>query len=330
MKTTYLKDTPVVTFTKPETDTKKARIAVLISEKSKGYASPEDQRMSDHYRYDDALLTEAFNKHNLIYEEVLWNDENVNWTDYDAILIRSTWDYHEGKLNQFLNTLKKIEDMGIPLFNSYETIKWNSKKTYLKDLVISGVPVIETMYATKTEMPNLETELLAKGWTECILKPAISAGAHKTFRVSNAKEAQNIYAASYDKDEMVMIQPFAQEIINEGEWSFVFLNGEYSHVVLKKPPYGDFRVQLFFGNQQEPESWMIESAKDIFKSVKNIIKETPLYIRIDTIKRAEKLYVMEIELIEPYLYLQTSDSAADKLVLPLKNKLESFKKLQLI
>lgn len=303
------------------------RIAILISARSKDYASPEDKRMSDHFLQDDILLEAAFKKHNLIYEEVIWDTPSIKWTDYDAVLIRSTWDYHEGKLHQFLNTLKSIENAGIPLFNSYKTIEWNCKKTYLKELMEIGIPIIDTLFATPGEMPNIEGLLVDRAWTKCILKPAVSAGANKTFKALTAPEAQSIYSKNYDADEIVLIQPFAEEIITDGEWSFVFLNGQYSHTVLKKPPIGDFRVQLFFGNQNKPEEWMIEAADGILKKVKAIINENPLYVRIDTIRRDGVLHLMEVELIEPYLYLQTSSDASDRLALSLKGKIATYQRL---
>lgn len=299
------------------------RIAVLISQRSKGYASPEDQRMSDHYLEDDAILAQTFKQYNLIYEEVIWDKPNINWTEYDGVLIRSTWDYHEGKLNQFLKTLKSIENAGIPLFNSYKTVYWNCKKTYLKELQEIGLPIIETLFVSKKDVSNIEPLLQEKKWKQYILKPAVSAGAHRTFKVSDSAQAQNIYLSQYDENETVLIQPFAEEIVNEGEWSFIFLNGQYSHSVLKKPPMDDFRVQLFFGNQDKAQVWMIEQASLIFKNLQMLIGEIPLYVRIDTINRNNRLHIMEVELIEPYLYLQTSADAAQKLTQALLKRINT-------
>lgn len=303
---------------------KNYRIAVLISAKSKDYASPEDNRMSDHYLHDDILLANSFFKHNLIYEEVIWSDSTINWSNYDGVLIRSTWDYHEGKLDLFLQTLKKIEEIGIPLFNSYKTVRWNCKKTYLQELLEVGIPIIDTLFVSPNENQTIESLLQEKGWTTCILKPAVSAGASNTFKAHSAQEAQNIYSKYYERDDIVLIQPFAEEIVNDGEWSFIFFNGQYSHTVLKRPPVGDFRVQLFFGNQNKPEKWMVDSAEQILKTVTAIIDENPLYVRVDTIRRDNELRVMEIELIEPYLYLQTSQDASDRFALSLKSRIRSY------
>lgn len=320
MESTSIKIIPSNIFEGSVDATKEARIAVLICSKSKSYINAKEKKNVDTFQYDDILLNKSFKEHNLIYDEVIWDDKSVCWTDYDVVLIRSTWDYHEGKLNQFLNTLEAIEKSGVALYNSYKTIKWNCQKTYLNDLSKRDVSVIDTIYTTRDELPNLETELISKGWTECILKPVISANAYKTFKAASPSEAQKIYNESYDIKEMVMIQPFANEI-KEGEWSFIFFNGEYSHAVLKKPAEGDFKVQIFIDPKDKPTDLMIKDAENILKNVEDCINEVPLYTRIDTIKRNNKLFVMEIELIEPYLFLQTSDTAAEKLTLSLKNRL---------
>jgi len=106
----------------------------------------------------------------------------------------------------------------------------------------------------------------------------------------------------------VMIQEFLEVIRIGGEWSFIFFDGHFSHAVLKKPQEGDFRVQDDFGGtvfRQEPGECLIKQAEAILR----VIDEVPLYARVDAIEIDEKLILMELELIEPVLFLEMNEEA---------------------
>jgi len=286
------------------------KIAVLISNDSSMFNDKE-------------YLTPLFALENLIYEEVIWNAHDINWQDYDAFIIRSTYDYinDQHTYDQFLKTLKRIEDLGIPLFNPYPVVHWNSKKNYLSDLASKGINIIETIITTPMQIKEIASIIQNNNWQECIVKPAISCGAHNTFRLT-AQEAQsfNLFA-HYQADESILIQPFAQEIIDDGEYSLVFFDKQFSHCMRSKPKSGDFRVQFIHGGilkKINPEPWMIEEARRIIDATG--FKKL-LYARVDVIKRNNKLYVMELELIEPYLYFSYHPEAAEILVKKIKQYL---------
>lgn len=209
------------------------KIAILIFSKS------------DQLCNDKQYLSPLFAQEDLIYEEVIWDGPDINWKQYDAVVIRSTCDYFEDKYEQFLAVLKDIENQGIPLLNSFDVVQWNSKKDYLADLHSKGINVIETIITTPEQTKDLALLLQENNWPECVIKPAISGGAYKTFRLTQEQAHEFDISTYFEPKELFLIQPFAKEIIDEGEWSFIFFDKKFSHCMLSRPKPGDFRVQFF-------------------------------------------------------------------------------------
>ncbi len=270
---------------------------------------------------DRQYLEQLFAQENLVYEEVIWDTPNVDWKEYDAVLIRSTCDYFEDKYDQFIKTLKHIEKLGIPLFNPTSIVSWNSKKSYLGDLKARGINVLETILTNIGQTKNLALPMQENNWHECVVKPVISAAAYKTFRVKLADAATFDLSAHFGPHELFLIQPFAQEIIDEGEWSFIFFDKKFSHAMLSNPKPGDFRVQFFHGGYLQkvtPEPWMLQEAQRILEATGH---EKILYARVDTIRRGKKLFLMELEMIEPYLYFDYYPETAKTFVKTVKQYL---------
>ncbi|BAP29485.1 uncharacterized protein CHSO_0448 [Chryseobacterium sp. StRB126] len=230
----------------------------------------------------------------------IWNDENVDWSNFDVAIIKSPWDYHN-HLNEFLNWLDHLEQLGIKVLNPVEIIKWNSDKHYLKDIADRQLPVIASEYLEKGScFDNNFFDLLNAD--KLVVKPCVSAGAQNTVTISrnnvneHSKEINELL-----KDQDYMVQPFVEEIKN-GEWSFLFFNGKYSHCSLKKPKEGDFRVQHYHGGSisyPTPDPLHIEQAGAYLKS----LPQSTLYARVDGVLIDNAFNLMELELIEPYLFL---------------------------
>lgn len=285
------------------------RIAVLVA------------KNPDEWCNDKLYLEPFFKQEKWLYEEIVWHNPEINWKQYDGVLIRSTYDYIE-HYEQFMRTLKHIEKQGIPLFNPLNVISWNSKKSYLGDLKSRGINIIETILTTPSQIHELVPIMKQNNWQECIVKPVISGGAYKTFRIAQKDAHTFDICAHFVPHEPFLIQPFAQEIIDEGEWSFVFFDKKFSHCMLSKPKQDDFRVQFFHGGHLQkanPEPWMIAEAERILNAAGF---EKLLYARVDVIRRNNKLYVMELELIEPYLYFSYYPEAAKMLVKTLKKYIQ--------
>lgn len=260
---------------------------------------------------DNKELVPAFERHNLQYKEVVWDDPNVDFRDYDAILVRATWDYIE-KRERFLEVMQAIAAACIPLFNPLPTLEWNSNKSYLFDLQSRGIVIIPTCVVSRKTTPSLSKIVQASSEEIFVIKPAVSGGAHRTFR-AKAQEVQALYETHYALEEEVLIQPFLEEVTQEGEWSLIFFNGVFSHAVLSKPKDNDFRVQRMHGGTVtlvEPVPEMVVEAAKVVALTKGGI---PLYARVDFIRQKNRFLLMELEVIEPALFLKFDpDRAAER------------------
>lgn len=235
---------------------------------------------------------------------VIWDVKNINWKDFDIVIIRSPWDYHLNA-EAFRVWIKKLAKENINLWNRPDAVSWNINKKYLLDLKKRGIPVIETVLSSSTPLPRI---MVRHGWDEVIIKPVIGASAYKIQKISRRK-AENF---QFPANEEFLIQPFVKEIQTEGEISFVFIAGRFSHAVLKKPKNGEFLTWPEFGAilaTIKPEGKIIRQAERIFKA----IPFQTLYARIDSVNIKGKLHLMEIELNEPMLLFRFSANAAQRL-----------------
>ncbi|KAB1231873.1 ATP-grasp domain-containing protein [Chryseobacterium viscerum] len=230
----------------------------------------------------------------------IWNDRNVDWSSFNVVIIKSPWDYHN-HLNEFVNWLDNLEKIGVKVLNPVEIIQWNSDKHYLKDLAEKQLPVIPAEYIEKGS--GFDNRFFAYFNTDkLVVKPCVSAGAQNTITVNKDNfNERSVEIETLLKEQDYMVQPFVDDIKN-GEWSFLFFNGKYSHCSLKTPKKGDFRVQHYHGGSisyPTPDPLYIEQAGSYLKS----LPQATLYARVDGVVINNSFQLMELELIEPYLFL---------------------------
>lgn len=238
-----------------------------------------------------------------------WAGDTAPFREFDAVLLQSYSGYH---LNiEAYNALLKsfAADPATTLLNPPETAHWNGDKTYLRDLEQAGHAVIPTVWSDQASDTPLANIMDDQSWNEIVVKPTISAGAYETKRLKRAEaELQQDWYAACCQQHTMMIQPYAPEIVEEGEWSLHFFNNRYSHTVLKWPGKGDYRVQHVHGGgyeHREPPEAMLNAALAVLPSIPG----NTLYARVDGIWRDNQLLIMEIELIEPFLYLLPNQEA---------------------
>lgn len=277
-----------------------------------------------HFALDYQDLTDALTRNKLDYQIVSWDDMSIDWHQFAAVLIHTPWDYYDNPI-KFIKTMEHIASQS-PVFNSIDIVRWNMDKSYLGDLDRAGIRIIETQYINTAITPDVLAIMPGANWAEgYIFKPTVSAGAADVYLIRSAHDAKRIYDTRYKNNHpTLMIQPFMKEIQEEGEWSFIFFDGEYSHGVLKKPLEGEIGVKHSVKNKEYiPTHDMVSQAKDIYQKVIKLRQDNPLYTRLDTIKGPDgKLYVMELEQIEPFLYLHAHPEAANKLVQGLLARIE--------
>ncbi len=252
-------------------------------------------------RDEDQELFEFLTENGINLTREIWDDSNVNWEEYGAVILKSPWDYHE-KLSSFLSWLRDLESKGIKVLNPANIIKWNSDKHYLADIAQAELPVITTVYMEKGSKVTEDyfTDLRAE---KLVIKPCVSAGAKNTLLLTREEFSGKMEEIdTWLKDEAYMVQPFVEEIL-EGEWSFLFFGGQYSHSLLKTPKQNDFRVQHYLGGSISYPEASEEHISQAREYVEKFAQNT-LYARVDGVIINGVFHLMELELIEPYLFLK--------------------------
>jgi glutathione synthase/RimK-type ligase-like ATP-grasp enzyme len=262
---------------------------------------------------DDRLLIAEFAQRGVEASSVVWGDPNPDWNQYDLALIRSTWDYIDD-LARFVTVLSAIEASACRLFNPLDAVRWNSDKSYLFDLNDWGVPIVPTLRVSTTDLASVADTVAREGWHSVVVKPIIGAGGSAVRRVAAAEIGGTLkqLAAQHPQHEF-LVQPLIESVITEGEWSFIFIDGEVSHVLLKKPAAGDYRAHGIYGGT-------IESAaprQHDLRHARAMLARLPfdlLYARLDLVRIDGHLAAMELELIEPMLYFDLAREGVGQLV----------------
>ncbi len=242
-------------------------------------------------------------------EMVPWRSP-VDWNDYDLVYICTPWDYHND-VAAFFEVLERIDASSAMLVNSLELVHWNLEKNYLRDLESRGAGIVPSLFHDAFDERDIAGWFTAHGEDKIVVKPLVGANADHIVVLANPvpqdviEELHQTYSS-----RPFFVQPFMELVVTEGEYSTFFFNGEYSHAILKKPGEGDFRSQEEHGAEilsvEAPQA-LIDTAHDVVA----LVEPSPVYVRADFVRDAkERFLLMELELIEPSLYLRTDPGSA--------------------
>lgn len=268
--------------------------------------------LDDFFVYDE-LLIPHFKDIGWSVDTISWHEKNVNWDQYDYVIVRSTWDYQQHP-DTFLNTLEIINRSSAILLNPLELMRWNIEKHYLKDLAAAGIPIVDTYWGESFIVQDIHNAFARFNTKEVVIKPTLSANADDTFRVSSSNMAEimpsllTTFAA-----RRFMIQPFLSSVVEEGEYSLFYFGGCYSHAILKVPQKGDFRVQEEHGGQLISAEASSEQ-QQIAQRALEAMPTSALYARVDLVRQNNEWAIMELELIEPSLYFNLDPSSPARFV----------------
>ncbi|SFR88326.1 glutathione synthetase, ATP-grasp domain [Agromyces sp. CF514] len=242
-------------------------------------------------------------------EAVAWSTSGVDWGAYDAAVLRSTWDYVD-RADRFVEVVTRIDRSPCTLLNPLDAVRWNIDKRYLDDLALWGVPVVPVVRGLPGEPEAMVAAVERAEWAELVLKPAVGVGGTGVVRTEVGELARLL--GSLPPTTEVMVQPFAPAILDEGELSFVFLGGAPSHVLRKRPAEGDFRAHGIYGGSVE----RTDAAAEDLAQVTAMLGRLPFdlaYARVDVVRFGGSLAVLELELVEPMLYLDRAPGSAERL-----------------
>ena len=261
----------------------------------------------------DTLLIPFFEQAGWQVATLSWHNKDINWSDYDYVIVRSTWDYQQYP-SEFTACLESIDKSKAKLLNPLTLIKWNIEKSYLLDLKDRGVSTVPTFWQSHFSVDTLVQQFDVFATDTLIIKPILSANADDAYKVSRDNITQFIPTLSRCFAERKhMIQPFLPSIVEEGEYSLFYFAGAFSHSIRKVPKSGDFRVQEEHGGALhliEPDQTMLDAALRALDAM----PEQALYARVDLVRCKGEWALMELELIEPSLYFNLSPSSPQKFV----------------
>lgn len=268
---------------------------------------------------DDDRLVELLRARGADASIQVW-DSDVDWRDFDLVVIRSTWDYSRRR-EEFLTW---ADSVGERLHNPPALVRWNSDKRYLQDLAAAGVRVVETTYVGPgAPAPGIHRD--------SVIKPTVSAGARDTgrFGPEQADQAAALLALIAATGRTAMVQPYLRSVDTEGESAIVFIGGEPSHALRKRAvlrpgeiaPVRDDAVgaaqAMYDPDLVRPDTATtaeLESATAVLAYLARRFGSPPLYARVDQLRDAEGLpVVLEVEAVEPNLYLDQAPTSAQRL-----------------
>jgi len=264
---------------------------------------------------DEDLLLEALLAADLEPHLAAWDDPGVDWSAARLVVIRSTWDYFHRR-EAFVEWAGRVGEQA-DLWNPTPVVEWNSHKFYLSLLAAEEVPVVPTAHLFKGGKATLLDVLEKTGWRRLVIKPAVSASSHRTLLVTaaNLPEGERHFETLL-ADGDVLVQPYVTSVEDYGERAIIWIDGEFTHSVRKSPR---------FAEDEESVSDALPIAGDeleVARAALSQVKEPLLYARVDMARDpAGYPMVMELELIEPSLYLLQSPAALERLVDGIKARL---------
>jgi hypothetical protein len=273
----------------------------------------------DGFVIDDELAYVPLRRLGWEVEAVPWRQRGVDWSRFDAVIIRSTWDYQKAP-GEFFSVLEHIQRSGARLENNLDLVRWNMTKTYLRDLQRHGVAVVPTLWGPDLGPVNQEVIVERLQTDEVVLKPLVGANADHTFRLSRGADAWSEAAVVFAR-QPYLAQPFIRNVVDEGEYSLIFFNGRLSHTILKTPRAGDFRVQEEHGGiirAATPTAELRSAGEQVIAA----LEQASLYARADFVRLdRDQFALMELELVEPALYLRMDSGAPERFARALDERL---------
>jgi glutathione synthase/RimK-type ligase-like ATP-grasp enzyme len=246
---------------------------------------------------------------------LVWSEPTVDWSAFDAVVIRSTWDYTDRR-DEFLEWVVRTPG----LVNPAEVVVWNSDKVYLRDLRAAGVPIVDTeFFAPGSEVVVPDVEF--------IVKPSVGAGSRGAGRFTPDRSAAAIEHAQalLAAGRTVLVQPYAPDVDTAGETALVYFGGRFSHAIRKGamlPPASVYRLEDGLPNllyveenitPREPEAAELEVGEQVLEVLRDRFDRDLLYVRVDLLPTPGGPVLIELEATEPSLFLQHDAGAAQRL-----------------
>lgn len=279
------------------------------------------ERRGDAFEHDleVAALRPAFDGFGLQLVEIDWRAPWEAFGGMEMVLLGTAWDYQDHP-EAFIARLDALAARGIAVCNPPEAVRWNVGKRYLRELEAGGAVTVPTLWRDDAGSADLAEAMDRFASDRVVIKRQVGAGALGQHSFTR----DTLPGADWRMRRPCMIQPFLPAIRDEGEFTFVFIDGAFSHGVRKTPAAEDYRIQSLYGGS---ESVFVPSPDDL-ATAQAVADALPfaglLYARIDMVRLPDgRLAVMEAELIEPYLYPQQGLELGKRLAAAIARRLSN-------
>jgi glutathione synthase/RimK-type ligase-like ATP-grasp enzyme len=258
---------------------------------------------------DIPFIISAATDLNLDVQFVNWHDKSIQWNKFEAAVIRSTWDYVPVR-EEFIEWAKTTETK-TKLFNSSENVIWNTDKKYLLDLAGKGVPIIPTKFVHNSAELAKTLKWAFDLTPKIVIKPTVGAGARLAGKANDFESAEKLAEIIFNHNRIVMVQPYVDSVDGEGEKAIVIIDRQISHVAKKVPAltlggHGDA------AGQSEIDLEIEQIVAKVAQKVANW--NELLYARVDVVRYENELVLMELEITEPWLFMQFRPESAYNLL----------------
>ncbi|MCK0128794.1 hypothetical protein [Erythrobacter sp. F6033] len=279
------------------------------------------ERRGDAFEHDLMIssLAPAFEAAGLDLCVIDWEAPLEAFESIALVMLGTSWNYQD-KPQAFLEKLEALNERGITVCNPPDIVRWNAKKTYLRDLADAGARTIPTLWRENVTAKGALEAMEVFDTDRIVVKRQIGAGAMGQELISRGSMPD----ADWSFGHPAMLQPFLPAIAEEGELSFVVIEGELSHALRKLPANGDYRIQSLYGGTENVHQPSEEEAAAAAAIIAALPFPAPLYARIDMLRAEDgALMVMEAELIEPYLYPEQGPGLGKRLAGAIANRMRT-------
>lgn len=281
-----------------------------------GAGPAASERRGDAFEHDlmVAALRPAFAQRGLELVEIDWRSPLEHFDGLAQVLLGSAWDYQDRK-DEFLSRLDALAARGIVVCNPPQVVRWNIDKRYLAELAGRGAPTVPTLWLDDAGREDVQAALDHFGTDRVVVKRQVGAGGMGQY--SFTRDA--LPDADWRMGRAAMVQPFLPAITQEGEFTFFFVDGAFSHAVLKCAAPGEYRIQSLYGGTEldyTPSRADRAAAEAVIAALPfdDPVFAAPLYCRIDMIRLPSgELAVMEAEMVEPYYYPQQGPDVGERM-----------------
>jgi glutathione synthase/RimK-type ligase-like ATP-grasp enzyme len=261
--------------------------------------------------HETAAVRDALAAHGVEARVVEWHDPAVDWAAASLTVVRTPWNYTQ-HLAEFRAWIDRVAAAST-LWNPPVVLHWNLHKAYLLELHAAGAPIVPTVLLVEGSAASLDAVLDAQGWNEVVVKPAVSVGAIGAGRFAVGDPAGQAHLDAALQTGDVLVQQFVPSIETDGEVSLVAIDGDAIHAVRKRPAAGDYRIHPQYGGTAEP----LAPAPALVELTGRLLEVVPgptLYARVDVVSLHGSWHVMELEVLDPRLWLDTVPAALDRYV----------------